>query len=174
MKFLKVLFLVCVVFLVGCSKDNSEKKSMFNVAVSVFPVYDIAKNIAGEKANVFYVVPPGANPHNYQVTPSQVITLSHVDLFVGVSTFFDGWIEKYISTKSGKYYLESKRINPHIWLSVKNAKKIAKKFAKLLSTEDRINEKYYQNNLKEYLILLDKLDIEISVAFNMAMFTNHL
>ena len=161
------LFILSVImfFLIGCSKNENVNNSILNISVSIFPIYDIVKNIAGEKANVNFIIPPGANPHNYSIKPSTVIQLSHSNLLIGVSKDFDGWIGKYTPANSKKIFLENDTKNPHIWLSVKNGKKIAKKIEKILSENDKSNEKFYKDNLKKYLKKLNNVDLEIFKIF---------
>lgn len=53
--------------------DNSTK---LKVATSIFPLYDITKEIAGDRIEVVKVLPDGASPHTYEVTPQDQVNLS--------------------------------------------------------------------------------------------------
>ncbi len=99
------IFIILVLIINSCSGKDSVKSDKIKIAVSVFPISDIVKNIAGDKADVFFVVPAGANPHTFEPSPSDVKKISSAEYFIGVDEHFDGWMEKFLSGKSSKYYL---------------------------------------------------------------------
>ncbi len=87
------------------------------IAVSIYPIFNILKNITPENYKILYIIPPNANPHNFEPTPKTVISIKKADVFIGIEKDFDGWIEKFLDKNSKKLYLINKKINPHIWLS---------------------------------------------------------
>jgi zinc transport system substrate-binding protein len=156
----------------GCSYPGEEKPdATVTVAVSVFPVYDIARNICGNRASVFYVIPAGADPHTFEPLPSVARRLQKVTIFIGVSHEFDGWMEHYLPKSTVREYLIGKATqgqgdnNPHIWLSVKESKKIAATIATKLIQTDPAHSDLYRANLATYEQKLDDLDRSISALF---------
>ncbi|OHD66403.1 MAG: hypothetical protein A2176_06635 [Spirochaetes bacterium RBG_13_51_14] len=139
--------------------------------MSVFPVYDIARNICGDKAFPFFVIPAGADPHTFEPLPSVASELRNVSLFIGVTREFDGWIERYLPERAVRRYLISPdagsthTANPHIWLSVRQAEKIAASIARSLEMVDAANIGYYRKNLAAYLNKLNELDKTIAGLF---------
>ncbi len=176
--FLCVLLLFAIFAYSNCKKQV-EKKDAFTVAVSVFPLYDIVKNISGDTAEVVFVIPAGADPHTFEPRPSIANDLARANLFIGVTKEFDGWIEKYLPAGAARKYVigqvvgrDEKRkisssddLNPHIWLSVKQAKKLAEGDARFLSDADPVRRPVYEANLASYLKKLDELDREIARMF---------
>jgi len=175
--------------MLSCTQNASISKDV-QVATSIFPISDIAKNIAGNKAEVFFVVPDGANPHTYEPVPSVVKKLQHVDLFLGIHPDFDGWIEDYLPEKAKLTFLNrtfyeddytnhdhsqhddyeyekshQHRENPHIWLSVRNAKRIAERITLEFASLDEKNHSQYERNMNSYLNELDRLDDKIAALF---------
>ncbi len=45
------------------------------VAATIFPLYDIVRNIAGKKLHVSLLVPPLASPHTFEFTPHEIAGL---------------------------------------------------------------------------------------------------
>jgi len=152
-----------------------QKKTL---AVSIFPIYDIAKNVVGDKMNIFFIVPAGANPHTFEPLPSIIERLNKSDAFLGVDEHLDGWVDKVISQNNKKFFLINEKNghkeghsddiheNPHIWLSLKNAKDITNKICDIVSKIDPTHKDTYSNNTKIYLAKLEKLDSSLLVKFS--------
>lgn len=163
--------LIVLMLIIGCGKkDNRAASQGIRVAVSVFPLYDIARNICGDRGSAFFVIPAGADPHTFEPRPSIARDLQDTTLFVGVAREFDGWIERYLPASASRIYLiETKQggpdPNPHIWLSVKKARIIAAAMAKQMGDVDPGNSGYYRGNLKNYEEQLDALDETIAAMF---------
>jgi zinc transport system substrate-binding protein len=170
-----LLFVLLVTAIPGCKKQE-ESKTGLTCAVSIFPLYDMARNIAGDRAAVIYVIPAGSDPHTYEPLPSIAEKLQDTGLFIGVTKEFDGWIERYLPDAAVRKYLMplpgnhgdgKNEPNPHVWLSVKRAKIIAGKMARYLSDADgdKSNEASYKKNLDIYIEKLDRLDASIALMF---------
>jgi len=161
------IYLISFFLLISCGKKSDSTSESIVVGVSIFPVYDIAYNIAGGRAELFFLIPVGANPHSYEPSPSIVKKLQEVTLYIGVLSDFDGWVEKFIPGNATIRYLgDENKANPHLWLSVKGAKRIAKKIAKFLSDIDQRNADYYMKNLRNYLAVLNRTDAQIADLFS--------
>lgn len=165
------VILISLILIAGCGKkDEGTAPSGIRVAVSVFPLYDIARNICGDRGSAFFVIPAGADPHTFEPRPSIARDLQNTTLFIGVAREFDGWIERYLPSSAARTYLiETRRgapePNPHIWLSVKKAREIADTMARQMSAVDPGNSGYYQDNLRAYEMQLNALDKSIAALF---------
>jgi len=150
---------------------NSSRK---NIAVTIFPIYDITKNIAGEKLDVNLILPVGISEHTYDTKPSDVALLEHDVIVIKVGSGLDDWVEKIVPKKVTRVDLTSSvnllkstevEYDPHYWLSVDNALLIANKVKNELVKIDPENSEYYENNLlkyKEELLGLQKyIDLEL-------------
>lgn len=170
--------LLLAIFAYSDCKKQEKKTGRITVVVSVFPLCDIARNISGDRADVFFTIPAGADPHTFEPRPSIAKDLQKADLFIGVSKEFDGWLERYLPDTAVRTYLLDRSYrrdkpgnstidtpNPHIWLSVRNAKNIARSTARYLSETDRKNKNYYDLNLTSYLKKLDELDRSIALLY---------
>ncbi|MBA3463570.1 MAG: zinc ABC transporter substrate-binding protein [Deltaproteobacteria bacterium] len=63
------------------------------VAVSIFPLYDVTRRIAGDRAEVHLILPPGKSEHGYDPTPQEIAKLDGAKLGVAVGLDMDGWAE---------------------------------------------------------------------------------
>jgi zinc transport system substrate-binding protein len=148
-----------------CRKTGEQKNAPIKVAVSVFPLFDITRNICGDKAEVFFTIPAGADPHTYEPKPSIARDLQKAAIFIGVEREFDGWMESYLRPDTARKYLMPAAANPHIWLSPREAITIAGKVTQYLVEIDKDHSDYYRKNLEAYTEKLNSLDKFISSLF---------
>ena len=66
------------------------------VAVSIFPIYDLARRIAGDRFDVMLVLPPGRSEHGYDPTPKEIARLEGAELGIAVGAGLDAWVEKFL------------------------------------------------------------------------------
>ncbi len=94
-----VIALVCctVFFTAGCKKAEEKTPVGLQVVTTLFPLYDFARTIAGGKAQVTMLLPPGVEPHTFEPKPEDMIRISRAGLFVYTSKYMEPWAEKIIS-----------------------------------------------------------------------------
>jgi zinc transport system substrate-binding protein len=176
----------------GC---NSESDSIGKtvVAVSILPQAGFIEAIGGDKIDVVVMVPPGASPHTYEVTPDQMTQLSKAKMYAKVGSpveFELVWMDKLIAQNEAMLVVdcsqgvqlmemaegeheheneveaesehEHEGLDPHIWLSVKNAKIMVKNICDGLVQIDPANKTYYENNGVDYMDKLTELDSELA------------
>ncbi len=174
---LALLVSLSTISVLFCDRPSSGSKKNV-VATSIFPLYDIIQNIIEERADVFFIIPIGANPHTYEPIPSVVKRLQDIDMFIGLHRDLDNWIEEYLSEQTSMKYLNDhekedpeehnrrhRETNPHIWLTVKGAKKLAERITEYVSDLMPDHAPHYKKNLEEYLQRLDDLDRDIFSLF---------
>ncbi|HII17075.1 TPA: zinc ABC transporter solute-binding protein [Candidatus Woesearchaeota archaeon] len=70
----------------GCAQQEpfqqESDEGRITIAATFFPLYDLTRNIAGDYATAFSVVPQGAEPHDYEPKPSDILRLSEAGGFV--------------------------------------------------------------------------------------------
>lgn len=64
------------------------------VVASFYPLYEFARRVGGEFAEVRNLVPAGAEPHAYEPTPQDVAALHAARLVIYNGAGFEPWIEK--------------------------------------------------------------------------------
>jgi zinc transport system substrate-binding protein len=94
----RLLFLVVLLAIVapGCSKcgGGGSGGDRTRVAVSIFPIYDLTRRVAGPDADVSLLLQPGHNEHSFDPTPNDVATVAKSKLTVMVGLGLDTWMEK--------------------------------------------------------------------------------
>jgi zinc transport system substrate-binding protein len=140
------------------------------VVVSILPQADFVEKVGGDRVHVTIMVPPGADPHTYEPTPSQMVEVSKAKMYakVGSGVEFElVWMGKIIEQNKKMLVVDcSKDItklgnDPHIWNLPINAKKMVKNICTGLIEVDPDNEDYYTQNKNNYLQELDAVDAYI-------------
>ncbi len=98
-----VLVAIAIVFAAalvsgGCKPKGGGKPK---VAVSIFPLHDITKRIAGDRLEVLLVLPPGKSEHGYDPTPKEIARLEGTKLGIAVGLDMDGWVEGIMKSAGG-------------------------------------------------------------------------
>ncbi|MBR4261602.1 MAG: zinc ABC transporter substrate-binding protein, partial [Clostridia bacterium] len=76
------------------SKNNGEK---IEVVATLFPQYDFAKQVGGDKVNVTLLLPPGTESHTYEPTPQDMVMIDQSNLFIYTGEEMEPWAENLIS-----------------------------------------------------------------------------
>ncbi|NPA48887.1 MAG: zinc ABC transporter substrate-binding protein [Thermodesulfobacteria bacterium] len=63
------------------------------VVASIFPLAEIAREVGGEAIEVRLLLPPGADPHSWEPTPKDLLTLRRADLLLAVGGGLEPWLE---------------------------------------------------------------------------------
>jgi zinc transport system substrate-binding protein len=162
-----ILAAFCILWL-RFDKPEMEKfdGTKTSVAATYYPLYDIARNIAGDKANVVNLTPPGAEPHDYEPAPNTLIKAKNADVFVYNGGNFEPWVDSFLGSYRHTAVKASEGItlrsgkDPHFWLDPAQAKHIAENIRDGLAKADPAFNDYYAQRAETYIKKLDALDAE--------------
>jgi ABC-type Zn uptake system ZnuABC Zn-binding protein ZnuA len=73
----------------ACARPTPDRR---RVAASIFPLYDLARRVGGDRLKVELVLPPGNTTHHFDAAPRDVARLSGSSLVFGVGLGLDGWL----------------------------------------------------------------------------------
>lgn len=98
-----VLLLLCAgIFLSRDGKSHQSSKASevkgIKIVATLFPQYDFARNIAGSRAEVELLLPPGAESHTYEPSPSDIMKIEKADIFLYTGKYMEPWAERIISS----------------------------------------------------------------------------
>lgn len=98
-KSLIFLVILCLVLsLCACGEAPAESGGEgLDIVCTVFPAYDFAREIAGEKANVTLLVPPGSEAHSFEPTPQDIIRIENCDLLICNGGESETWLEEILA-----------------------------------------------------------------------------
>ncbi|MGE6414841.1 metal ABC transporter substrate-binding protein [Planococcus kocurii] len=181
-----MISIILLFILAGCSNnDNSDEKTSHDklqVVTTYSILYDIVKNVGGDKIELHSLAPIGSNPHEYETLPldAQKATDADVVFYNGLNLEAgNSWFEKLMDTagKSGEsapVYKMSKGVepmflttegkegeeDPHAWLDLQNGIKYAENARDALIEVDPENAEEYKKNAEEYTSQLEVLHQE--------------
>jgi zinc transport system substrate-binding protein len=73
--------------------EDTEKDGKLSVVTTTFAPYDFAREIAGDKASIDMLLPPGAESHSFEPTPQDIIDIQNCDVFIYVGGESDDWVD---------------------------------------------------------------------------------
>jgi len=162
------VLMVSFVLTLSCGrKSEVHDEEKIEVVVTIPPLADFVENVGKDKVEVTVMVPPGASPHTYEPTPSQLKKVNQARIYVKVGSgveFELTWMDKLIGVNKEMMVVNSSEgievmeNDPHIWLSPLNAKTMAENICDGLIRIDLGNEEHYIKNKNQYLQELTKLD----------------
>ncbi len=92
------LFLIFIAVLVlgslffsGCTTPQKNEEGKLMVVTTLFPLYEFAKEVGGEKVEVILLLPPGAEAHTFEPKPSDIIKINQADLFIFIGEEMEPW-----------------------------------------------------------------------------------
>jgi zinc transport system substrate-binding protein len=162
-----LLILVILAIFVFPFYNPNEKvdNRKLTVATTIYPIYDMVKNIGGDKINLHQIIPFGQEPHSFEPTPKDIIQISNSQIFIYTGLGVDLWATNLGDiAKKGDKFINLSSVsnidgnNPHFWLSVENMRKMADEITQRLIKFDEKNRVFYKNSLIAYTEKLDKMD----------------
>jgi zinc transport system substrate-binding protein len=116
------------------------------VVASFFPLAEAAREIGGPEVSVRNLTPPGAEPHDLELTPDDRDALDDADLVIVLGGGFQPSIEDATDQRDGATldlvdHLPAKdrahaRTDPHLWLDPVQMRRIAKQIERSLARAD--------------------------------------
>jgi len=73
------------------------------VAVSVVPQAEFVEKVGGDKVKTVVIIPPGADPHTYELSPKEVQEISKASMLVTVGVgmpFEEVWVDRFETMNS--------------------------------------------------------------------------
>jgi zinc transport system substrate-binding protein len=171
------LMCVAVVACAGEAGPSPTASGRLLVAASIASLADFARQVGDDHVQVITLLPPGASPHTYELTPSQVEQVAKARLLLLNGVGLEYWADKVIQsadnphlivvdTSQGIEILEGDADepggNPHIWLDPANAIVQVGHIRDALIQADATHADDYRANAERYIIELQALDQEIA------------
>ena len=156
------------------STDFSEKN--IRVTTSFYPLYFFVQSLGKDRVTVTNITPPGAEPHEYEPTAQDILTMNTSALLVLNGGGLEPWgasIQKNMQSAQTFVVVASKDLSlktlredgktfsdPHVWLSPPLAKQMVNAIASGLEAVDPVNASFYAQNADVLQAKLSALDAE--------------
>jgi manganese/iron transport system substrate-binding protein len=155
------------------TQAEAQAKKPFRVVTTFTVIQDIAQNVAGTSAIVESITKPGAEIHDYQPTPLDIVKAQSADLVLWNGMNLERWFEKFfdnvkdvpsavvtegvepLGIKEGPY---TGKPNPHAWMSPANALIYIENIRKALTQYDPDNAEAYAKNAAAYAAKIKAVD----------------
>ncbi|MDR0868393.1 MAG: metal ABC transporter substrate-binding protein [Planctomycetota bacterium] len=179
------VFMVFLLLAAGFARGAEPKIS---VVTTIFPPYDFARAVGGDRVELKMLLPPGAESHSFEPTPQDLIAIQKSDLFIYGGGESDTWIKSVLQSLDGKKFKalsmmeivepvaeetvegmqaeaeEEVEYDEHVWTSPRNAKKIAQAISAALCELDAASADFYRERTAAYAAQLDQLDADFAEA----------
>lgn len=174
---LSAVVVLCTL-LTGCGAKNDKSDGKLRIISTIFPYYDFARTIGGEKADVTMLLRPGAESHSYDPTPQDIINIRKCDIFIYTGGESDEWVKtilesgekpkKIINAMDCVEAFEEETVegmdegnepeeesgsieyDEHVWTSPVNALKISRVISSAMQELDKENAPAYKKNMETY------------------------
>jgi len=187
---LTLLLAGSILFVGYFSKPSKDAK----VVATIFPIYDICRELLGDEKDIVFLQDNGIDIHSYQATANDIKSISQAELFIRIGGDSDVWVkdiiksaananlevlslmdcvEKMIVSKDnimedGHEHHEGDghkhNFDEHIWLSIKNMQKMTVAIQEKLIDVYPNKVELINQNTENYLQQLHALDEEYATA----------
>ena len=162
-----------LISVLALSLGSSLAYAKFKVVTTFTIIQDMAQNIAGDAATVESITKPGAEIHDYEPTPKDIVKAQSADLVLWNGLNLERWFEKFfqnvkdkpavvvtegiepMSINEGPY---TGNPNPHAWMSPSNALIYIENIKNALVKYDPQNKETYEKNAALYAQKIKALD----------------
>jgi manganese/iron transport system substrate-binding protein len=170
---LRAAVLFAGIFLMSAAGAQQTVAKKLHVVTTFTIIQDIAQNVAGTAAVVESITKPGAEIHDYQPTPLDIVKVQSADLVLWNGLNLERWFLKFfenvknvpsvvlsdgvvpISITEGPY---TDKPNPHAWMSPANGLIYIENVRKALTKADPANAAVYARNAAAYAAKIKALD----------------
>jgi zinc transport system substrate-binding protein len=172
-----------LLWLPGCRGNTAVPAAGEKIAVvtTIYPLYDFARQVGGERVEVTRLLPAGAEPHTWEPTPKDMAALARARVFIYNGAGMEPWVQRQLGMleEKGVRVVEASRgldliagpgdhgeagVDPHVWLDPVLAQEIVKKIRDAYIAVDPEHAAYYSSRADEYLAALRELDREYRAA----------
>ena len=178
---------VVLVSAVACSSVTTARSGTFSVAASFYPLAFLAQHIGGNAVTVTNLTPPGAEPHDLELRPSDVVSIRSARLVLYLRGFQPSVDDAVRTIDPSRAYdalstvplrhLADGSVDPHFWLDPVLFETVAARVESRFEAVAPLQARIFQHNLMQLDALLSQLDRDFSAGLGHCarheIFTGH-
>lgn len=183
----RIIAAVLFTCITGSACFLSAQSRPIPVVVTILPLSEFTEQVGKDRISVRVLIPPGANPHTYELTPSQIKDVIEARILVHTGSgieFEHAWLDNLIAMNPSMHICDSGKgierlpahnghhhhghghshtgaYDPHIWLCPHNAMIMTENIKDALIIVDPDNAQFYKANALYYNESLLTLDSQI-------------
>jgi zinc transport system substrate-binding protein len=153
----------------ACATSAGSEGGRPQVVASFYPLYEAAVRVAGDRAEVTNLTPPGVEPHDLELATDEVDLLEDADVIVYAGTGFQPGVEE-VAERSDDVALDvleglsllssDEGQDPHVWLDPELMLEIVRRVESAMIQVDADGALTYRRNADAYADELLALDAE--------------
>ena len=178
-RYLRLLTSISVLALIvaSCSSNDAANSSGSTTVVTAFyPIQEAASRVGGEAVEVFNLTPPGAEPHDLELTPDGVARIQSADVVLYLGGGFQPALEDALSGAEGEAVdllagldtlpppqgeaAEGLSVDPHVWLAPRLYADMVGRVAEALAQADPDSASTLQANAKVFEADIEQVDLQ--------------
>jgi zinc transport system substrate-binding protein len=158
------LALALTLALSGCADDDSASSDgKVTVVASFYPLAEAARQIGADRVDVRDLTPPGAEPHDLELTTDDAVAIQDADLVVVLGGDFQPGIEKAAARRSDgtviiRDALDVTGDDPHVWLDPVLMGEVVATVREALSVADPDGAAVFARNATDFATRVGSLD----------------
>lgn len=167
--------------------SGGDEDAAIRAFVSIPPLAYLVDRVGGDRVVSTVLVEPGQSPHSYEPTPRRLAELALADVYFSVGLpFEERLLERLRDLGPDAIFVDASdgierrpveghghdgdrarheprgRLDPHVWMSPRNAARMAENVAGGLAMVDPGGRERYESNLDGLVADLDSLDADLS------------
>ncbi|MDH5799038.1 MAG: metal ABC transporter substrate-binding protein, partial [Paracoccaceae bacterium] len=154
---MKPILATLIAVIAGSSFANANENTQ--IMTDILPVQSLVQMVAGEQAEIGVLMGPDADPHHFQMRPSQVRALGQAGAVIFVGDALTPWLAEkagglapdatllaLMEIEGNHAHTDEHGADPHAWLDIDNAILWVGSIAETLGQRDPANAALYQAN----------------------------
>jgi zinc transport system substrate-binding protein len=135
----RVLLLALSLAVSGCGGGDSDSER--TVVAAFYPLAWAAERVAGDAVDVVNLTPPGAEPHDVELSPGDVEAVREAELVIYLGGGFQPALERALDGRDGPALdLLGGEADPHIWLDPVRFSEAFEQLAPALGPEQTVGK----------------------------------
>lgn len=170
----KIINIIIMLILTPVAAFAGEK---VKVVTSFTIIADMARNVAGDAAEVESITKPGAEIHEYQPTPRDMVKAQKATIILWNGMNLEKWFERFLTDAPSAEsfvvsegvkpeFIDGEKPNPHAWMSPANALIYVENIRKALLQKDPNNAQKYNENAAIYAQKIRNLQKKLAHALD--------
>lgn len=168
---LAALLLLFALLGAACGGSDDEAPQTRLRAVASLEIFaDMARQVGGDRVEVTALLPSGADPHTFELSPQRVVPVVEADVVFINGLGLEGNTEDVVRNNAEGIVIELTEgldtlgDNPHLWLDVDLAARYVERIRDAFVEFDPEGHDVYEANAEGYLGVLRRLDLEMEAA----------